>query len=184
VLTVSANGVDTSPVVRGVWLLENLLGTPPSPPPPDVEPLDPDTRGAKSIREQLLKHRQTPSCNDCHSKIDPLGFALENFDPIGNWRATYDSRTEIDASGALAGRPFDGIEQFKQLLLDDRQQFYRALVSKLLAYALGRHIGPLDRPHIDQIVAQIDSEQPAGMRDIVKAIVLSGPFLAHRFPQN
>ena len=97
VLTQTANGVDTSPVVRGVWLLENLLGTPPSPPPPDVEPLDPDVRGAKTIRQQLDKHRSNPSCYDCHRKIDPLGFALENFDPIGGWRESYDRGAKIDA---------------------------------------------------------------------------------------
>ncbi len=89
VLTLTANGIDTSPVVRGVWLLENLLGTPPSPPPPDVEPLDPDVRGAKTIRQQLNKHRDVASCYDCHRKIDPLGFALENYDPIGRWREAY-----------------------------------------------------------------------------------------------
>ena len=86
VLTVTANGVETSPVVRGVWILDNILGTPPSPPPPDVEPLEPDTRGATTIREQLKKHRNVQACADCHAKIDPLGFALEFYDPIGGYR--------------------------------------------------------------------------------------------------
>ncbi len=94
ILTLTANGIDTSPVVRGVWLLENILGTPPSPPPPDVEPLDPDVRGATTIRDQLEKHRSNASCIDCHRKMDPLGFALENFDPIGRWRESYDARQE------------------------------------------------------------------------------------------
>ena len=99
VLTVTANGIDTSPVVRGIWLLENLLGTPPAPPPPDVEPLDPDVRGAQTIREQLEKHRSLASCYDCHRRIDPPGFALENFDAIGGWRDKYPSRAAVDASG-------------------------------------------------------------------------------------
>ena len=86
VLTVSANGIETSPVTRGVWMLENIFGTPPSPPPDNVPTIDPDVRGAKSIREILTKHRESAACMTCHAKIDPPGFALENFDPIGAWR--------------------------------------------------------------------------------------------------
>src|SRR6185369_8301542 len=97
VLTVSANGIETSPVTRGVWVLENILGTPPSPPPDNVPPIDPDIRGAKSMREILAKHRNNPSCFECHKKIDPLGFALENFDPIGAWRTKYDKGAPIDS---------------------------------------------------------------------------------------
>src|SRR5205823_198475 len=139
VLTVTANGIDTSPVVRGVWLLENILGTPPSPPPPDVPPLDPDARGAKSIREQLEKHRSLASCYDCHRKIDPLGFALENFDAIGNWRDTYGGQSRIDAAGELpSGQKFDGIEDFKTILSQRRQQFITALAMKMFSYAAGR----------------------------------------------
>ncbi|MEO0416800.1 MAG: DUF1592 domain-containing protein, partial [Verrucomicrobiota bacterium] len=89
ILTLSANGVDTSPVVRGIWVLENILGTPPSPPPPDVEPLDVDTRGAKTIKQQLAKHRNNAACADCHAKIDPYGFPLEYYDAIGGFRETY-----------------------------------------------------------------------------------------------
>ena len=117
VLTVTANGIDTSPVYRGVWLLENLLGTPPPPPPPDVEPLDPDIRGMKTIREQLEKHRTVESCRGCHRKIDPLGFALENFDPIGGW-LNYDDRAPIDASGKLPdGSGFEDVVDFKKFSL-------------------------------------------------------------------
>ncbi|MCG8651029.1 MAG: DUF1592 domain-containing protein, partial [Pirellulales bacterium] len=152
VLTVTANGIDTSPVVRGVWLLENLLGTPPTPPPPDVEPLDPDTRGAKTIRDQLLKHRHVASCNECHRKIDPLGFALENFDPIGRWRERYDQGGSVDASGNLpGGKAFKDVVGFKRILLERKQLFSQALASKLLAYAMGRRIEPADRPQIDRI---------------------------------
>ena len=178
-MTVTANGIDTSPVVRGVWLLENILGTPPSPPPPDVEPIDPDIRGAKTIRDQLKQHRDVASCNDCHRKIDPLGFALENFDPIGNWRNTYGRNTEIDAAGELPnGKSFDDVEGLKAILVEQKDQFAKALTQKLLAYATGRHITPDDRPHIDTILA---NSQVAGdgFRDLIKLVVQSDPFRSH-----
>lgn len=178
ILTVTANGIDTSPVVRGVWLLENILGTPPSPPPPDVEPIDPDIRGTTTIRDQLEKHRSIASCNDCHRKIDPPGFALENFDPIGGWRTSYGRNKPIDPSGQLAtGQEFRDVVEFKKLLLARKDQFSRALVSKLLAYGTGRRIRPADRPHIDRIVADL-AQQGDGMRDLIKQVVLSEPFLA------
>ncbi|PHS17436.1 MAG: hypothetical protein COA78_03050 [Blastopirellula sp.] len=177
VLTVTANGIDTSPVVRGVWLLENILGTPPSPPPPDVEPLDPDVRGAKSIRDQLNKHRENSSCYECHRKIDPLGFALENFDPVGKWRETYNKRVKIDASGELpSGKKFTDIVDLKAILVQQEDLFARSLTSKLLSYATGRHLVPADRPHIDRIVAEL-KEQNGGFRDLIQLIVLSEPFL-------
>lgn len=176
VLTVTANGIDTSPVVRGVWLLENILGTPPSPPPPDVEPLDPDIRGAKTIRDQLKKHRSVASCYDCHRKIDPLGFALENFDPIGRWRSTYGRQTKIDASGELPnGKRFENVEGLKKILLAQKEQFTRALTEKLLAYATGRHTEPSDRPHVDRIVREL-GQRGDGFRDLIKLVVLSEPF--------
>jgi hypothetical protein len=102
-MTATANGVDTSPVVRGVWVLENILGTPPAPPPPDVEPLPTDTRGASSIRKRLDLHRKNEACASCHHKIDPMGFAFENFDVVGRWRDKYrGDREDIDASAVMA----------------------------------------------------------------------------------
>ncbi len=176
VLTVTANGIDTSPVVRGIWLLENILGTPPSPPPPDVEPLDPDVRGATSIRDQLEKHRSVPSCYDCHRKIDPPGFALESFDAIGAWREEYSNHAQIDASGELfGGQKFEDVRGFKQLLLEQQDQFARAVVEKLLAYAIGRHLDPLDRPHTDAILAATQADGYR-LRDIVRQVVLSETF--------
>lgn len=176
ILTLTANGIDTSPVVRGVWLLENLLGTPPSPPPPDVEPLDPDIRGAVTIRDQLEKHRTNPSCYDCHRKIDPLGFALENFDPIGRWRTNYEKKKPIDASGELpGGNAFRNVEGLKEILVAQQDQFAKAVTEKLLAYAIGRHTEATDRPHIDAILQEA---RGGGYRfaDIVEQIVLSEPF--------
>ena len=176
VLTVTANGIDTSPVVRGVWLLENLLGTPPSPPPPDVEPLDPDIRGAKTIRDQLKKHRDVPTCYDCHRKIDPLGFALESFDPIGCWRESYGRNTKVDTSGEMPdGKKFRDVRELKSILLERKDQFARALIDKLLTYSIGRHVYAADRPHIDQILKNV-SKANDGTRDLVEEIVLSTPF--------
>jgi cytochrome c553 len=178
VLTVTANGIDTSPVVRGVWLLENILGTPPSPPPPDVEPLDPDIRGAKTIRDQLKKHRSVASCFDCHRKIDPLGFALENFDPIGRWRTSYDRRKPVDASGEMpSGESFKNVVQFKSILVGRKDQFSKALTSKLLAYAIGRQIELADRAHIDRLV-EWNRQQGYGFRNLITQVVLSEPFRA------
>ena len=183
VLTVSANGIDTSPVVRGVWLLENILGTRPSPPPPDVEPLDPDIRGAKTIRDQLAKHRSVPSCNDCHRKIDPMGFALENFDPIGKWRTTYRKNLPIDASGELPnGATYNDIHSFKTILVSQQELFARALTAKLLAYAIGRQIEAADRPEIDRIIDTFAGES-IGLRDLIKRVAQSKPLRGDTLPK-
>jgi len=180
ILTASANGIDTSPVIRGIWVLENLFGTPPSPPPPDVEPIEPDIRGVKTIREQLLKHREVETCAECHRKIDPPGFALENFDPIGGWRDRYvqtKARPKVDASGELSdGSEFKGIVQFKDILLKKEEMFIRNLTGKLLAYASGRDMGPADRPEVDSIVEKLE-ESGGGFRDLVILITKSPIFL-------
>ena len=176
VLTVTANGIDTSPVGRGVWILENFLGTPPATPPPDVEPLDPDIRGATTIRDQLKKHRENPTCYECHRKIDPLGFALENFDAIGNWRDSYEKRSKVDASGELPnGKAFENITELKTILMIQKDQVAQALAEKLLAYSLGRMILPSDRPHVDKIVSRL-KKSDYGMRELVLQVVLSQPF--------
>ncbi|MCA9194095.1 MAG: DUF1592 domain-containing protein [Planctomycetales bacterium] len=177
VLTVTANGIDTSPVVRGIWVLENILGIPAPPPPADVPPLDPDIRGATSIRDQLEKHRSVSTCYDCHRKIDPLGFALEHYDPVGAWREKYNSGTEIDSSGQLpSGEGFSGVEEFKSLMTAHEEQFARGLTTKLLSYATGRQLEAAERVVIDKIV---DSNRQAGsgFRDLIKACVSSEIFL-------
>jgi mono/diheme cytochrome c family protein len=176
ILTVSANGIETSPVIRGVWVLENILGTPPPPPPDNVPPIDPDIRGAKTMREILAKHRDSPACYECHRKIDPLGFALENFDPIGAWRTQYGKGLKIDASGELPnGAHFADVAGLKQALLARKEQFARMLTERLLTYACGRRMEPLDRPAIDRILAAV---QPNGyrFRDLLEQVVASQPF--------
>ena len=175
VLTLTANGIETSPVVRGVWVLENILGTPPSPPPPDVEPLEPDTRGTTTIREQLDKHRNVQACADCHAKIDPLGFALEFYDPVGGYRSRYPARNgrglAVDGSGRLpSGDAFQDERDLKRLLLDRKDQFTRTLAAKMLTYATGRPTSFRDRTAIDSIAAQV-ADNGYGLRDLVIAVV-------------
>jgi hypothetical protein len=181
ILTASANGIDTSPVIRGIWVLENILGSPPSPPPPDVEPLEPDIRGATTIRDQLDKHRKVATCYECHRKIDPLGFALENYDPIGGWRERYprsgDKGPRIDASGQLPnGHTFEGIVDFKEVLTGRQHQFAQCLTEKLLAYSMGRTLEFTDRPEVNGIVTELKN-QGMGMRDLVLLVVQSYAFL-------
>jgi hypothetical protein len=180
VLTLTANGIETSPVVRGVWVLENILGTPPSPPPPDVEPLEPDTRGTTTIREQLNKHRSVPACADCHQKIDPLGFALEFYDPVGGYRSHYPARGRtgpaVDGAGQLpSGETFQDERDLKKLLLDRKDLFTKALTDKLITYATGRPIAFGDRAAVDAIVTKM-GQDGYGLRDLVLAVVTSEPF--------
>jgi hypothetical protein len=182
ILTVTANGVDTSPVVRGIWILENLLGTPPSPPPPDVPPLEPDIRGATSIRDQLSKHREMATCNECHRKMDPLGFALENFDAIGSFREFYREGEDgptipVDTSGKLpSGEAFDDVRDLKKILLGRKQQFAHCLTEKLMMYALGRELTFSDRPQINAILKELD-RRGGGLQDLVEIVVCSEAFL-------
>ena len=177
VMTSTANGVDTSPVVRGVWVLENILGTPPSSPPPDVEPLSPDLSDAKTIRDQLELHREQATCNSCHRKIDPLGFAFENFDPIGRWRDRYRVGGEIDPSTTLAnGKELTDIVALKAMLVEDESRIVRGLTRKLLAYSSGRVLEPYDRGEVEEIVAQL-AKTGNHLRDLVKLVVTSDVFL-------
>jgi hypothetical protein len=176
VLTASANGVDTSPVVRGIWILENLLGTTPDPPPPGVEVPEPDARGDLSIRQLYAKHRTVESCNDCHKIIDPLGFALESFDAIGALRTTYESGHDIDPSGRMpGGETFNNVAGLKRIMTRELDPFSRSLTTKLMTYATGRTTSVADRPEIDRIVAQLS--ESGGLRDLVKLVVSSDAFL-------
>ncbi|MBI4909158.1 MAG: DUF1592 domain-containing protein [Acidobacteria bacterium] len=176
VLTVSANGVETSPVTRGVWMLENIFGTPPAPPPDNVPPIDPDVRGAKSMREILTKHRAGAACMSCHEKIDPPGFALENFDPIGVWRAKYENGIAIDGSGQLAdGRAFQDVAGLKKILVERQAQFARLLTERLLTYACGRRMEPMDRPKVNALVRELGAKG-YGFRDLMELVVASEVF--------
>src|SRR5437868_8286494 len=153
VLKVTADGTRTSPVLRGKWVLERIIGKPPAPPPADVPSLEPDIRGATTIRQQLDKHRNIAACASCHVHIDPPGFALENFDPIGGWRDYYRASTrtnrgivqlpnytgrafyrgpDVEKGGVTHdGQEFDDIDQYKRILLADQDQLARNLTQKL-----------------------------------------------------
>lgn len=145
----------TSPVLRGKWLVDNIFGWPIPPPPPGVDTTLETTSGTQpdSIRERLARHRENPSCASCHSVIDPLGFALENFDVIGGWRTEDEQGRPVDSTGTtLAGETVAGLSGLRALLLDDPERFPRTVVEKLLAYALGRRLEYYDRPTVRQIV--------------------------------
>ena len=176
VLTASANGVDTSPVIRGIWILENLMGTPPSPPPPDVPIVEPDMRGNLTIREMYAKHRTDKTCNSCHKKIDPLGFSLENFDAIGVWRTQYENGRDVDSSGTMpSGEDFRDLAGLKDILTGDLTLFSRNLTSKLLTYATGRTMETGDRTEIDRILAQLENNK-GGLNDLLSLVAQSPIF--------
>ncbi len=184
VLKVTANGTTTSPVIRGVWVSERLLGVPIPPPPEGVPAIEPDIRGAKTIRDMLAKHRSNDSCASCHTKIDPPGFALENFDPAGRWRDRYGKLgrrrirgPEIDASYDLAdGRHFDNLNQFKELILADPEQLAHNVAEKMLTYGTGAPIGFADRDELKRAVHRAESTD-YGMRSLLVECVCSEIFL-------
>jgi mono/diheme cytochrome c family protein len=152
----------TSPVLRGKWLLNNIFGLPVPPPPPGVDTNLDDKPGAKTatIRERLAQHRKNPACNNCHSVIDSLGFALENFDVIGGWRTVDEVGKPVDASGAtVSGTKVEGLGGLRALLLDQPEQFPRTVTEKLLAYALGRRLDYYDRPAVRSIVRDAASQE-------------------------
>ncbi|MBT5599271.1 MAG: DUF1592 domain-containing protein [Planctomycetaceae bacterium] len=182
VLTVSANGVDTSPVTRGAWILENILGTPSPPPPDEVPSIDSDVSGATTIREKLSIHREDEAYNICHRNIDPLGFPLENFDPIGRWRSKYSASngqpsSPIDPSGQLTtGESFANFAEFKRVLTETRGDvFARSLIESLLAYSTGRNMQRLDQYEIDDILARVKAKD-YGLRTAVTEVLTSDIF--------
>ena len=197
VLKVTANGTTTSPVLRGAWIMERILGEPPPPPPPGVPAVEPDTRGATTIRQQLDKHRSIATCAACHSKIDPAGFALENFDVLGGWRDQYRSIEQgeqvkgigkngfafafrqshtVDASGRLAnGAEFHDVVDLKRLLLKDERKIARNFVSQLITYATGTPVRFADREEVERILDATAGEG-YGLRSLIHQIVQSKLF--------
>ena len=175
-LTASANGVDTSPVVRGIYVLEKLFNYTPPPPPDDVPIIEPNIRGAKTIRDQLAKHREVETCAECHNKIDPFGFALEKFDAIGRWRNEYSKKMTIATSGILPnGDTFNSVSEFQGLIIKRENQFIRNLTEKLLTYGIGRKLVPTDRIAIDSILLKMKNHNK-GLSDLIEEVVLSDVF--------
>jgi len=197
ILKVTANGTTTSPVLRGVWMNERILGNAVPPPPPGVPAVEPDTRGATTIREQLEKHRIQPFCNSCHQKIDPPGFALESFDVAGGWREKYRALGEgavapgvgkgghffdfhyakpVDASGILTdGRKFADVRELKKLVLADERKIARNLASQLVIYSTAAPVRFGDRPEVEAILDQAKTSQ-FGVNDLIQAVVQSRLF--------
>jgi len=175
VLTVTSNPTRTSPVKRGKWILDNLLAAPTPPPPPGVGVIDETSTasGAASLRERLEEHRKNPDCGACHSRLDPLGFGLENFDATGAWRGS-DEGHVVDASGVLPdGRRFEGLTGLKGVLGRD-DAFVRCMVEKLMTYSLGRGLRRRDRPVVDGIAQSLEFDPT--FEDVIQAIVQSEPF--------
>jgi mono/diheme cytochrome c family protein len=172
----------TSPVLRGKYVLENLLDTAPPPPPPNIPQLEPPSRHGdqRSLREQMEKHREDPSCSSCHALMDPIGFGLENFDASGAWRDEENGKP-IDSSGELIdGRKFQGVEELRKVLVTDhRSDFHRSVASKLLTYALGRGLDWYDKPAIDRIVSETEAAGGSS-RAMLRAVVRSVPFQYRR----
>lgn len=202
VLKVTANGTTTSPVLRGVWVQDRILGRPAPPPPPNVPAVEPDIRGATTIREQLAKHRTTENCAGCHARIDPAGFALENYDVIGGWREKYRIVAErknwvnnrvgplakylaawqygegrpIEAGDALPdGRKFADLSEFKALLLTDPEQIARSLTEKLVTYGTGHPVSFGDHAAVNKILAEA-KRTDYGLRTLVHEVVASELF--------
>jgi cytochrome c553 len=169
----------TSPVKRGAWILENILGTPPPPPPPDVPELDQKETKVTTLRERLEQHRANAACAGCHSKIDPLGFAFENYDAVGVFR-TKEANKNIDVSGTLPdGRKINGMVDLKKALLADKEKFARHVTEKMLTYALGRGVEYYDKRAIDRIVSEVAKDDFKFSRMVI-AIVQSEPFRLRR----
>jgi hypothetical protein len=181
ILTVTSYPDRTSPVVRGKWILENLLGTPPPPPLPDIPPLRPVSFAGKvlSMRERIAEHRRNPVCASCHSMMDPLGLALEHFDGVGRWRALDESGAPIDASGALPdGTKFDGADGLRAALLTS-DRFLATLTEKLLTYGLGRGMEHYDMPAVRAILRDAARDEYR-FTSLIRAIVESAPFQMRR----
>lgn len=196
IMKVTANGLTTSPVLRGAWMLERLLGQHVPPPPPGAGSIDPDTRGATTIREQLAKHRQDDSCASCHIHIDPPGFALENFDVMGKWRQRYrgfeageevsvqvadrDVRYKwgapVDSSGETPqGETFNGISEYRQLLQHREKELARNLLDRMLTFATGAGVQFADRQLVDEMMHNLENDN-YGVRSMIHQVVSSRAF--------
>jgi hypothetical protein len=177
-LSMTSGPKRTHPVARGVWIIEVIFNDPPPPPPNDVPPLDEGTADEDlTIRERFAVHRKNPSCAGCHSKLDPLGFALENFDITGRWRDKYTNGRDVDPSGTLMRKhPFDGVVSFKESVIKEDHRFAKAFTEHLLRFALARELDPVDSLAVDEIVSQSQAGG-LGLKTLLRSVVLSDRFL-------
>ena len=180
-LAVTSNPTRTSPVKRGLFILDNILGTPPPPPPPDVPPLEDFSRGrgggGGTLRQTLEKHRADAKCASCHNRMDPLGLAFENFNAMGQWR-DMERGQNVDAGGQLvSGEKFNGARELKQILVTKhREAYHRCFTEKLLTYALGRGLDWRDEATMDLLLAKLNANE-GRLRDILRSVVESDAFL-------
>jgi hypothetical protein len=178
ILTVTSYANRTSPVVRGKWLLDNILGMAPPPPPANVPPLKESGENGKptSVRERMEEHRKNPACATCHVRMDPLGFAMENFDGIGHWRTAAKDGTKVDASGALPdGTQIDGAAGLRSFLLSHREAFVHVVTEKLMAWALGRGTEYYDLPEVRKITREAAASDYT-WTSLIEGVVKSTPF--------
>ena len=157
ILTMTSGPAESKPITRGAWIGSVIFTDPPKPPPADVPPLKPTGKDDLNltIRERFKSHRTRADCAGCHTKLDPLGFALENFDAVGRWRDRYENGRQVDSSGTLFGKyKFGDVVEFKDAILTEKDRFTRALASHLLAYSLGRRTQAADIPSLDKIVIE------------------------------
>ncbi len=181
VLAMTSHYKQASPVLRGAWVLDTLLGTPVPPPPPDVPPLEKAAKSEKglSMREILSRHRENASCSSCHNLMDPIGFGLENFDWMGRWRDADTNGKAVDAKGTMSsGEAFDGPVELRKVLLSRKDEFVRHITGKMLGYALGRNIGDEDQCTIQRMVEKLEQNQ-YNARLLLEEIVLSNAFRNH-----
>ena len=180
VMTMTSSPTRTQPITRGAWMNEVIFNDPPEPPPADVPPLpEPNAEelAKLTIRERLSAHRERADCAGCHNQIDPLGFALENYGPTGVWRDEYENGRTVDSAGVLFQQyPFNTVTEFKELIIDHREKFYRAFAAHLLSYGLGRPLGPADAPALDRIAEQARAGKDS-LRTLMKLVAMSEPFL-------
>jgi hypothetical protein len=189
IMKVTANGSTTSPVIRGVWVSERLLGQPIPPPPENVPAIEPDIRGANSIREMLAKHKENGDCAACHRKIDPPGFALENFDPSGRWRTHYGNAKKkknkkqldkllVDAGFEMPdGTNFKNLKQFKNIVLKDKHKLAANVAEKLITYGTGATVQYADRADIENCVSKT-AKNGYGFKSLLKEVISSELFLS------
>ena len=182
VMTMTSGPEETKPITRGAWISGVIFNDPPEPPPADVPTLEnDDSELAKqmTLRERFASHRENPNCAGCHKKLDPLGFALENFDAVGRWRDQYHNGREVDSSGILFRKhKFNDVVEFKDAIMSEKDRFTEALVSHLLSFSLGRKLSAFDSPAVD-LVAKKVKESDYSLRVMIHEIVQSDPFLSH-----
>ena len=178
VMTMTSGPLETKPITRGAWVAGVIFNSPPPPPPAEVPPLpeEKEVNDSLTLRERFADHRERADCAGCHEKLDPLGFALENFDPVGRWREKYHNGREVDASGTLfRSHKFSNIIEFKDAILKEKNRFVRGLAGHLLAFGLGRELNPSDSLALDEIAESVERENYS-MKSLIHAVVKSKPF--------